>query len=58
MSLLDKLLGPKVVEQGELTDMSRWSESAVPGRAQVWLDNYIFDEEPLIESLPRSHDLN
>ena len=58
MSLLDKLLGPNMVDQGELTDMSGWSESAVPGRAQHWLDNFIFDEEPLIESLPRSHDLN
>ena len=58
MRLLDKLLGPNVVEQGELTDMSRWSESAVPGRTQHWLDNYIFDEEPLIESLLRSDDLN
>jgi hypothetical protein len=58
MRLLDKLLGPKVVEQDELTDASRWSESAVPGRLQDWLDNNIFDEEPLIESLLRSDDIN
>jgi hypothetical protein len=58
MNLLSKLPISNVIEKDELTDTAWPSESAVQGRAQDWLDNNIFDEEPLFESTPEPDDLN
>jgi len=58
MSLYGKLLGRQSVEEDEFTDTSRWPESGAQGVTQNWLDDYIFDEEPLFVSTPGPNDLD
>lgn len=46
MSLLDKLLGLKLVEQESSTETAWWEESVVRGLAGDWVDDDTGDQEP------------
>jgi hypothetical protein len=52
------LYGRKSAEEDESTDAGWCPESGVQGVAQNWLDDHIFDEEPLFELTPWPSDLD
>ena len=58
MSLFDKLLGLKLVEQENSTETAWWEKSVVQGLAGDWVDDATEDEESESESAQRPGDLH
>jgi hypothetical protein len=58
MSILDRLLGLKLVEEEELTDTTWWSETVVQGLEQDEFDQLESNEDLFVVRRSRQADFN